>query len=448
MGLSGPVNATTGNSTVTGYTMDDTRENSWGGSLFSEWWRSRLDTMVGFRREEATGYRNHLGLKRGPISYDSLTLGFVADTPIKDLRLSGSYSSNGKINFDTTRDIFNEPLPAGKGVTKDIGFKLDLFDRRLSGNINYYQSEAQNFTANLGNRDDIDPPGINGRNGGPAYTYSKTSDGFNFTLSSRPLRGWEIRASFATANGSERTDVILPQFYNDQFNTMSLNGQTVVAIKSTSGALSPLLVPETRRDPTAALIPLTLAMMKDPNSEYFAELNPAGGHIRNSLALGLQTPGVGTDVTGLPITDHQLGFVSPTEGTLIVRRAGENTVGYAERAYSLINTYRFSEGRLRGLSVGLISSYQQNHRGWMYNDMLDGRKRKMFYFPDRFLNDCFISYSFQASRRVRASVRINVWNLLDANRVVYRVSSTDGSFRYLELFNAPRKLGITTSLSY
>jgi hypothetical protein len=49
---------------------------------------------------------------------------------------------------------------------------------------------------------------------------------------------------------------------------------------------------------------------------------------------------------------------------------------------------------------------------------------------------------------VRASVRINVWNLLDANRVVYRVSATDGSFRYLELFNAPRKLGITTSLAY
>ncbi len=456
MGLSGPILATSnaagtllaGNSNTTGYTMDDTREKSTGASLFSEWWKGRIDTMAGLRREEATGYRNHLGVKRGPVSYDSVTLGFVADTPIKDLRFSGSYASNGKINFDTTRDIFNAPLPAGKGVSRDVGLVMDFFDRRISGKVSYYKSEGQNFTTTLGNRDEIDPPGINGRNGGAAYTFSKTSDGLSVTLSAKPLRGWEVRFNLSTANGSERTDVILPQFYNDQFTTTTVGGQAVVGVKGANGAITPLLVPSDPKDAASAQIPLSLAMMKDQNSPYFADLQPNGGYIRNAQQLGLLTPGVGTTVVGLPITSHQLGFVSPTGGTLIVRKAGEKTAGYAERAYSLVNTYRFSEGSVRGLSLGLITSFQQNYRGYMYTDSLDARKRKMFYFPDRMLNDMFASYGFKLSRTIRASVQINVSNLLDANRILYLVSNTDGSFRYAQLFNAPRKFALTTRLTY
>ncbi len=449
MGMSGGVNANTGNPSNTSYIMDDTDEKSWGASLFSEWWGGRIDTMAGLRSEEATGLRKALGLKRGPISYDSLNLGAVIDTPVKNLRLSLNYASNGKINFDTTRDLFNNPLPPGKGVSKDIGLKLDLFDRRLSGNINYYKSEAQNFTATFGNRDDIDPNGINGRHGGNAYTYSKTSDGINITLSARPLRGWEVRLNFATANGSERSDVVLPQFYNDQFNTTTVGGQQVVGIKATpTSAVAPFMVLSDPRDPASATIPLSLAMMRDPNSPYFAVIDREGGQITNAQQLGLDTPGIGTGVTGLPITDHQLGFTSPSGGTWIVRRSGEKTAGYAEHAYSLVNSYSFSEGRLRGLRVGLTTSLQQNHRAYMYTDAADGGARKMYYYPNRFLNDAFASYSFRLNRFVRASVQVNVSNLLDEQRVLYQVRSSDGTLRYAGWFNTPRRLAITTRLTY
>ncbi|MBL9210099.1 MAG: TonB-dependent receptor [Opitutaceae bacterium] len=451
MGLSGGVNATTGNPSNTSYLMDDTDETSWGASLFSEWWRGKIDTMAGIRREEATGLRKALGLKRGPISYDSINLGAVVDTPIKDLRASFNYASNGKINFDTTRDIYNEPLPPGKGVSRDIGLKFDLFGRRLSGNVNYYVSEAKNFTASIPNRNDLDPDGINGRNGGSAYTFSKKSDGYNLTLSARPTRNWEVRLSFATANGSERSDVTLPQFYNDQFNTTTVNGQTVVGVKaSATAAVVPLLVPSDPTDPASPQIPLSLAMLRDQSetNPYRAQLDLESGQILNAQFLGMQTPGVGTGVTGLPITDHQLGFVSPSNGSLIVRRAGEKTVGYAQRAYSMVNTYRFNEGRIRGLSVGLVTSYQQNYRGYMYNDAADGNKRKMYYFPNRMLNDMFLSYSFRPTRTIRASVQLNVSNLLDANRVLYLIRSTDGTLRYAQWFNSPRKLMVTTRLTY
>ncbi len=449
MGMSGGTNATTGNPNNTSYTMDDTNEKSWGASLFSEWWGGRIDTMAGIRKEEATGIRKATGIKRGPISYDGLNLGTVFDTPIKDLRMSLSYSSNGKINFDTTRDVYNNSLPAGKGVSKDVGFKLDLWERRLSGNINYYQSEAQNFTTTFGNRDDIDPNGINGRHGGNAYTFSKTSDGYNLTLTARPLRGWEIRASFATANGSERSNVSLPQFYNDQFNTTTVGGQTVVGVKANAtAAVTPFLVPSDPLNPNSVQIPLSIAMLKDPNSPYYAQVDIEGGQILNAQNLGLLSAGVGTGVNGLPITDHQLGFVSPSGGTFIVRRAGERTAGYAERAYSLINAYSFTEGRLRGLRAGLTTSFQQNHRAYMYTDAADAGKRKMYYYPNRMLHDMFATYSFRLSRTVRASVQMNVSNLLDTQRILYQINSTNGVLRYAGYFNSPRKLSLTTRLTY
>ncbi|MEY2881241.1 MAG: Virulence-associated outer membrane protein Vir-90, partial [Verrucomicrobiota bacterium] len=447
MGMSGvPSTTAPGNGS---YTMDDTNEKSWGASLFSEWWGGRIDTMAGIRKEEATGLRKATGIKRGPISYDGLNVGTVFDTPIKDLRMSLSYSSNGKINFDTTRDLFNNPLPPGKGVSKDIGFKLDLWERRLSGAVNYYQSEAQNFTATFGNRDDIDPPGINGSFGGNAYTYSKTSDGYNVTLSAKPLKGWEMRINFATANGSERSNVTVPQFYNDQFNTTTVGGQQVVGIKATpTSAVAPFTVLSDPRDPNSALIPLSLAMLRDPNSPYFATLRRDGGQITNAQNLGLLTPGVGTGVSGLPITDHQLGFVSPSGGTFIVRRAGEQTAGYAERAYSLVNTYTFTEGRLRGLRAGLTTSLQQNHRAFMYTDAADAGKRKMFFYPNRFTNDLFASYGFRVNRFVRASVQVNVSNLLDEQRVLHQIRAANGTFAYAGYFYTPRRLAITTRLTY
>ena len=144
-------------------------------------------------------------------------------------------------------------------------------------------------------------------------------------------------------------------------------------------------------------------MLFRSNSPYYAQIDIEGGQILNAQQLGLLTPGVGTGVNGLPITQHQLGFVSPSGGTLIVRRAGEATVGYAERSYSWVNTYRFAEGRLRGLSMGLVSSYQQNYRAYMYTDAADAGRRKLYYFPDRTLHDAFASYSFSLSRGVRAS---------------------------------------------
>lgn len=438
-----------GNPAATNYANDDTDERSYGFSTFSEFWKGRINTMAGMRFEEADTIRTTTGVVRGPISYDSSTFGAVFDTPVRGIRGYASYATNAKINFDNNRDIYNNALPVGRGVSKEVGLKFAMWEDRVSGNVNYYISEAQNFTATLGGlRDDVDPAGINGRNGGAAYLYSKKSDGFGLTLSTRPVRNWEMRINYAEANGSERSDVTLPTFYNDEFNTTTVNGQQVVALRAAGGAATPLMVPSNPLDPNSPATALTVAMLRDASSPYFANLDPESGRIINADALRLTTPGVGTGRTGLPISDHQLGFVAPSAGGIIVRRAGEPTVGYAERSYSWINRYQFREGKLKGLVVGLSTTYQQKYRGYAYTDAADGGARKIFYYPDKFLNNAFARYPFKLPKGIRASAQINVTNLFDDNTVVRLLRSTDGTFRYAYYQNSPRKISLTASFLY
>ncbi len=447
LGVSGPIGAN-GASTSTAFYRDDTRETGAGFSLFSRFWRGRIDTMVGARFEEADTIRRNTLVGYGPVNFDSLTTGVVFDTPVKGLRGYVNYATNAKINFSSDRDIYNQPLPSGEGVSREAGLKFDLWEGRLSGNASYYVSEARNFTASLGSlRDDIDPDGINGRNGGGSYLYSKTADGFGASLSVKATRNWEIRLNYANADGSERTNVRLPVFYNDEFNTMTSAGAQVVAVKAAGGSLSPLMVPSNPAVPNSAMIPLSVAMLRDRNSPYFASLDAVSGQILNADTLFLRTPGVGTGRTGLGIGSHQLGFTPPAD-SLVVRRAGEPTVGYAEHNISVINRYRFTEGRLRGLVVGLSSSLRLDFRTYAYTDASDGGKRKIFFYPDRLNNDLFALHSVKLWGRTRATLQLNVANLFDVNKVVFRPRSTDGVIRVATYMNAPRKVTLTASVAY
>ena len=47
------------------------------------------------------------------------------------------------------------------------------------------------------------------------------------------------------------------------------------------------------------MVPLSLAMMLDRNSAHFAQRDSVSGQILNAQTLGVLTPGVGTNKTGL-----------------------------------------------------------------------------------------------------------------------------------------------------
>ena len=439
---------------VNDYLADSTRESSYGIAAFSEFWGGRINTMTGIRVEEASQMVFHTGFRPPPVNYDSVTLGAVFATPVSGLRGYFNHASNGKFSFSNSRDIYDNFLPPGKGVSDEVGFKFELFGDRLSGNLNYYISEALNFSAALGGfQNDVDPPGINGRNARTtataSYLYNIKSDGVGVTLTAKPTRSWEVRLNYTLADGSERSNVSLPSLYNDEFNTMSVGGQTVVAVKNAAtGATTPFTVPRDPADPSSPLIPLSLQMLKDPLSPYFAKLDLESGYILNATDLGLLTPGIGTGRTGLPISDHQLGFVSPTSGVITVRRAGEPTVGYAQHSFSLVNRYQLHEGRLKGLVLGLTSVVQRQYRGYAYTDAADAGKRKIFFFPDRATHNIFVTYNFRAFSKWRTTVQLNVSNVFDSNRIVYMVRQTNGDFRFAREFMAPRLSSLTFTVAY
>jgi outer membrane receptor protein involved in Fe transport len=447
-GLGGPVNAL-GQPTSTAFSNDDTTEKGWGTGFTSSFWQGRIDTLIGLRFENASTVRTTTTVARGPIDYASRTYGVVFDTPLRGLRGYLNLSRNAKINFATDRDVFNNLLPIGKGETKEAGLKLSLWDHRLSGNVTYYQTSGFNFAASLGGiRDDVDPNGINGRNGGAGYVFSRVSDGLSASLSARPLKPWQITFSWAQANGSERSDITLPVFYNDEFNTTTVGGQQVVAIRnSANNSLSPLMVPVDPAQPAGAMTALSVAMMKDRASPYFANLDPDSGAILNSQALGLRTTGVGTTKTGLPISAHQLGFVPPLP-ELIVRKSGEATSGYSENSFSMINRLQVSEGRFRGLVGGLATTYARNFRGYMYTDAADGNKRKLFYYPDKVQNNVFLVYRFKGFAKSQMTVQLNIDNVFDRQRVLALPRSTNGTIRYFQYQYSPRKTALTTSVTF
>jgi len=63
----------------------------------------------------------------------------------------------------------------------------------------------------------------------------------------------------------------------------------------------------------------------------------------------------------------------------------------------------------------------------MYTDAADANKRKMFYFPDRTTHDIFALYRFSPTKRIRATLQMNVANFLDTNRVLYLINSSNGT---------------------
>ncbi len=447
-GLGGPLNAL-GQPTSTAFSNDDTTEKGWGTGFTSSFWKGRIDTLVGLRFENAGTVRTTTTIARGPIDYASRTFGVVFDTPLRGLRGYANLSRNAKINFATDRDVFNNLLPIGKGETKEGGLKLSLWDHRLSGNVTYYQTTGSNFAASLGAiRNDVDPDGINGRNGGAGFVFSRTSDGLSASLSARPLKPWQITFSWAQANGSERSDVVLPIFYNDEFNTTTVGGQQVVAIRNAANnSLTPLMLPVDPTQPNGATSALSLAMMKDRASPYFADLDPDSGAILNSQALGLRTTGVGTTKTALPISAHQLGFVPPVP-ELIVRKSGEATSGYSENSFSMINRFQVSEGRFRGLVGGLATTYARSFRGYMYTDAAAANKRKLFYYPDKVQNNVFLVYRFKGFAKSQMSIQLNIENVFDRQRVLALPRSTTGVIRYFQYQYSPRKVAITTNVTF
>jgi outer membrane receptor for ferric coprogen and ferric-rhodotorulic acid len=417
----GPGNPLGFNGGPTGALFSESHTPAYSAVLFTDWFGDRISTVVGVRHDAS-----YLTLLSQGLRYSgSGTTGNVGavwkfSQPVS---FYVGASSNFTPYLTSSLRWDGVPAPAGKGESLEGGFKVNAFDGRLSGSITVFETRAINLSTALSAqvRTATDPAGINGswyaNFQSPVYTYNRTTKGLEVTLSARPTKNWRAMFGFSIANGVEADDLTLPFFYNDEFRT---NAQGQVLLSDGTPLLLPVN-PSTPRatdgktyPPGTAVQALTVGMMRagDANGNYKAEIASDSGRILNATSLGLTIPGVGTGRVGLPISQHQLGFVPAVPG-IQVRKGGEKTSGFPRQSITFTSMYTFSQKALKGLSVGISGRGDFDLLRYYYNDAAKGNLRLPYYWDDGYLVSAIVGYERPLSRRIKWRTQINVNNVLD-----------------------------------
>lgn len=426
------------------------------GVLNTDWFDGRVDTLVGYR-------------------YDILTHS-LEPRPFEDREFKkGSYMYG--LNWHATRHLTayyahstsfqpsngltseNKTVPEGSGVGDEVGLKFSLLDERVTGSISAYSSKAKNNTANLSTnfQNIVDySSAVNGRrNGGLAYLFDRETKGYEVNVTAAPVRGLRVQASFSHIKAKEGADVVLPIFYNDQFN---VNAAGQVTLGAGGPPLQVPLTPNTPNWNPASPTPgvptqvLTLGILRngDAAGNYRATLDPNSGRITNAGALYLNTPTVGTGVTGLPVAQHQLGFQPPSGPTLVVRQGGDRTTGYATNSFSFTTNYRIPEGRFRGLAFGGNYRVALDQLAYYYVERSDPANpvRRLYTTPDQQFVSLFASYEWRFKRRFVFRTQLNVTNLLDDVSVITYPNVGDGTPENVRLTDPPRLWAWTNTIRF
>ncbi|MGH7958331.1 MAG: hypothetical protein ACREH8_15170, partial [Opitutaceae bacterium] len=359
-------------------------------------------------------------------------------------------------------DPYGKEPEIAHGVGQEVGLKVASASGTLSGSIAYYRINSKNeqyrTTSRL--RTIINPNGLNGQHGNPGVwiNVDRKSEGVQLALTAAPVKNWRIRLSAAGVGGTVGTSKSYGQLYNDQFHANSAGQATyrngdVVYVNPVFNRNQP-----TVSSTTPGAIPLTLAMMNDRTSTYYANpaantgAIPAGsnlGRVLNSV-----DPVAGpilTGVTGLPISAQQIdpGFTLP--GAIPVSTAGEETVGYPKYSFNLTNLYTFETGGLKGFRIGGTVSRTWQNRGYYYfpDGVTPGAERLVYFRPDLTQVNLITGYSWRLGR-FPMSAQLNVNNLFNRYNVIILPSPTTGYLgpNMATLDNQPRTYLLTTTLKF
>ncbi len=405
------------------------------------WFNNRAETMVGFRADQVTLDNDQIDQRITDKTAKSGFGGVVFNvTPDVGLYANGSKSFAAAGTFQPTVD--NQFPQPGEGVSLEAGLKFDLWDRRISGSLAYYDNKSENEALALPTaaRNVIDPNGINGRNGGTGATANVRARGVELVITAQPTKAWRVYLSLGTNDATVTSGLAHAIFYNDQFNAVGDN----VKVKQADGSLVNLMVPSVRTNASSALVPLTLTMLRtDPASGYRATIDPASGRITNAAAIRLNTAGVATGVTGLPITQHQLGYVAPDGGMFTVFTPGDKTTPNAGFTTSANTNYSFATGPLKGASVGGTVQWQRDFRQG-YADI--GGARQLYLRPEFVRVDLRLGYRVKLQRNT-LNLQFTIQNLLDQQPAEKTLAST-GALTLVNVSQAPRTLVLSSSLKF
>jgi outer membrane receptor for ferric coprogen and ferric-rhodotorulic acid len=435
---------------------------------YTRWMDDRLTTLMGYRMSKTWSIRPNTSLTGTQpwteVEKDNKSYNLGLNYRFKPW-LYGYY--NVGQTFDPAKgsnDPYGDPPKDTEGFSQEIGLKYDAFNGRFSGSIAYYRAESknENFNYGGGNRDIINPVGLN-----DAYNASqrnqwvsldKKSSGLEVILTAAPTKNWRARLGFTQQDGKILTASSFPLLWNDEFQYNRATG----GVTYTDG--TPFLVPT---DPagiatvngTSALraavvgatnTQLTIGMMSDRNSPYYAygqgSTQQTNGRITNNSTVfralrWFQTPsGVQSRTlrAGRPISEIPYAFDDPAglNGVLVLSETGEPTIGHPLYRFVFTNTYDVTEGMLRGLTIGGTVRWDIDKRTYWYQEPggTGGSSiRKLYKEVD--INpqvSPFLGYKRRFGR-YSFSTQLNVNNIFNKYKVDLRPSATTGFTREDEI---------------
>jgi outer membrane receptor protein involved in Fe transport len=428
----------------------------------TDWFDDQFTTLLGYRLNNVENKRyERADFKRSTSQPGSINLGAnfkLGENFRPYYGYSNAYNPPDIVQFGPDGEV----TTASKSVGHELGVKFTPVSGWFSGSFAVYSVDSKNEQVSIPTdvRQDINPPGINGERQ-PTQNWiniDRKSQGAELILTAKPRRGWDSRLTLSFTDGTVGTDKKFPIFYNDQFNTNGAGGVTY-----SDG--SPLLVtidPSQQANPSAPRTQLTVAMMNDPASPYFAVLDPDSGRITNAAALRLNTSNavgalVGTGRTGLPISAHQLRFTDPNGngGFITVAVADEATSGYAQYSANFTNSFTVANGPLKGLGFGGTALYRGGDRTYAFTQVLrntagvvTGTERRMFSLEDSFRFNAVFSYKRKLSKRIEWTTQVNVNNMFNSYDVVILPNENTGEARTARFTAEPRTWVWTNTFSF
>lgn len=436
--------------------------DSYFGAFTTDWFDDRFTSLLGYRVSNVENKRyERADSKRSINSPASMNVGVnfkLNDWLRPYYGYSNAYNPPDIVQFGPDGEVTR----TSKSLGHELGVKFTPPSGWFSGSLSVYSVDSEDEQVSIPTdvRQDINPPGINGERQ-PTQNWinvTRASKGAELILTAKPTKNWDSRFTLSYTDGTVGENKTYPIFYNDEFNTDGRGGVTY-----SDG--TPLLVavdPSQQNNANAPRTQLTVAMMNNASSPYFAVLDPDSGRITNAAALRLNTSNaagatVGTGRNGLPISAHQLNFTDPNgnKGSLIVAQQGEPTSGYAQYSANLSNSYRVSSGFLRGLTIGGTALYRAGDRTYAYTQVLrnaagvaSGTERRMFALDDSIRVNAVISYRRKFAKRMEWTTQVNVNNLFNTYDISVLPNENTGEARTARYTSEPRTWVWTNTFSF
>lgn len=381
---------------------------------------------------------------------------------VEGLRFYATVSTAG-LSAGTTVDFYGHPLkvPEAQAPQPEIGFKWVSPQARFIAQLSYDPTtQVNNEVLNAGTDafNAVNPNGINGRynSANQWVNLDRKASSLELALTATPTHNWSMRLSAVRLDGEVTSSLQYKTLYNDQFYTNS-SGTVTYA----DGTV--LLVNPTNTTNGPKTTPLTLAMINDPTSAFYANPDPNSGSIRTAAlvtALTTVDPTHGeaaTGVTGLPLSAIQYNYTSPSGGVITVVKSGDKNTGINEYSFNFQNKYSFDRGVFKGLSLFFDVNAKLKDRSYYTITFPTGSTntlqgvRSLVSKPDNYIYGLGISYSHALRgllHHLSWSTQLNIKNLFDKSDVIILPLNTNSSQLRATLSSQPRLFVWSNTLSF